>query len=112
MAELCEKVREAAVAIEAFPMPGVRVRAAPVKYYAIADGNPDHGFVDITVRLRGGRAPEVKQAAIQEIFNVAKEYLAPVMATNSIALSAEMRDIDPDFSPKTGTIRNHLKEES
>jgi 5-carboxymethyl-2-hydroxymuconate isomerase len=33
------------------------------------------------------------------------------MARHSIALSFEMRDIDPDLSPKTGTIRDHLPKE-
>lgn len=31
------------------------------------------------------------------------------MATRSLALSMEMRDIDPELSPKTGTLRDHLK---
>jgi 5-carboxymethyl-2-hydroxymuconate isomerase len=30
------------------------------------------------------------------------------MATRSIALSAEMRDINAELSPKTGTVRDHL----
>ena len=38
----------------------------------------------------------------------AKAFLDPVLATSSLALSLEMRDIDPDLSPKTGTIRDHL----
>ena len=32
------------------------------------------------------------------------------MASRSIALSLEMRDIDPELSPKVGTIRDHLEE--
>jgi 5-carboxymethyl-2-hydroxymuconate isomerase len=34
------------------------------------------------------------------------------MATHSIALSMEMRDIDARLSPKAGSIRDHLKKES
>ena len=106
---LCEAVRAEAAALAAFPTPGIRVRAIRVDYYAIADGDPKHGFIDISIRLRGGRTPEVKAAATQRIFDCVQAYLAPVMAERSLALSLEMRDIDPELSPKTGTIRDHLE---
>jgi len=109
MAGLCEAIRATAVTIDAFPMPGVRVRATRVDHYAIADGNPAHGFVDISIRLREGRAPEVKTDATHRVFEAAHAFLKPAMTTHSIALSLEMRDIDPTLSPKTGTIRDHLE---
>ena len=105
----CETLRQAACALDAFPSAGVRVRAVPVKHYAIADGNPLHGFIDISVRLRGGRPPDVKKHATEHLFAAAHEFIAPVMKVRPIALSLEMRDIDPDLSPKAGTIRDHLK---
>lgn len=110
MAGLCEAVRAEAAKIEAFPTPGIRVRATRVDHYAVADGHPKHGFVDLSVRLRGGRPHEVKKDAISRVFQAAKAYLEPAMAQHSIALSAEMRDIDPELSPKFGTIRNHLED--
>lgn len=105
---LCEEIRRTAAAIDAFPMPGIRVRAFRADHYAIADGNPKHGFIDISIRLREGRPPAVKEAASAEIFEAARAFLAPVMTRRSIALSLEMRDIDASLSPKTGTIRDHL----
>ncbi|MCR9138808.1 MAG: 5-carboxymethyl-2-hydroxymuconate Delta-isomerase [Alphaproteobacteria bacterium] len=110
MAGLCEAIRAEAAAIETFPMPGIRVRATRVDHYAIADGDPKHGFVDISVRLRGGRPQEVRDEAISRIFHAARTFLDPAMAQHSIALSAEMRDIDPELSPKYGTIRDHLED--
>lgn len=109
---LCEALRQAAAQIDAFPLPGLRVRALRADHYAIADGNPAHGFIDISVRLRGGRAQQVKEETTQALFGAAKEFLAPLMATQSLALSLEMRDIDPALSPKTGTIRDHLGDPS
>ena len=108
IAGLCECIRATATGIDTFPMPGIRVRALRVDHYAIADGDPKHGFIDISIRLRAGRTPEVKQHATTRIFDAARDFLAPAMAAHSIALSLEMRDIDPDYSPKTGTIRHHL----
>lgn len=108
MAALCAHVRHTAAGIEAFPMPGIRVRALRVDHYSIADGNPDHGFVDVSIRLRGGRADDVKKDATQRIFDAIRDFIAPAMAMRPIALSLELRDIDPELSPKTGTIRDHL----
>lgn len=109
IAGLCEAVRAAAADIDAFPTPGIRVRAACARHFAIADGNPDHAFIDISVRLRAGRAPEVKQDAAQRIFAAAKAFTAEYMARRPLALSLEMRDIDAALSPKTGTIRDHME---
>ncbi|MCV0426954.1 MAG: 5-carboxymethyl-2-hydroxymuconate Delta-isomerase [Roseibium sp.] len=105
---LCEHLRVEASTIAAFPMPGIRVRALKADHYAIADGNSKHSFIDISVRLRAGRSEQVKQDAAQRLFDAAKTYLEPVLKTSSLALSLEMRDIDPELSPKTGTIRDHL----
>lgn len=111
MQQLCESIRQTCLTIEAFPMAGIRVRATAVDYYAIADGNTKHGFIDIIVRLREGRPLEVRQAAIQDIFDQAKAFLAEAFETNSIALSAEIIEIDAALSPKYGTIRAHLRYE-
>lgn len=108
MSGLCECLRAAAADIDTFPTPGIRIRAVRVDHYAIADGNPAHGFIDISIRLRAGRSEDVKQDATRRIFEAANTYLAPAMARHSIALSLEMRDIDPELSPKTGTIRDHM----
>jgi 5-carboxymethyl-2-hydroxymuconate isomerase len=106
---LCETIRAEAARIDTFPMPGIRVRASRVDHYAIADGDPKHGFIDISIRLRGGRPMDVRQDATARIFEAARMFLAPVMETRSIALSLEMRDIDPELSPKTGSTRDHLE---
>lgn len=108
--QLCEAIRAQAALIDTFPMAGIRVRASCVAHYAVADGNPKHGFIDLSVRLREGRSAAVKRDAIMRIFEVLKVFMAPVMADHSIALSAEMRDIDASLSPKYGTVRDHLED--
>jgi 5-carboxymethyl-2-hydroxymuconate isomerase len=111
MAALCDVLRRAAIDTGILPMPGIRVRAICATHVSIADGDPKHGYVDISLRLRGGRPNEAKRAATAHVFAAAEAFLAPAMAQHSIALSFEMRDIDPDLSPKTGTIRDHLPKE-
>jgi 5-carboxymethyl-2-hydroxymuconate isomerase len=110
MGALCEAIRARAAAIETFPMAGIRVRATRVDYVAMADGNAKHGFIDLSVRLREGRPDAVKRDAIEQIFATLKDFMTPAMATHSIALSAEIRDINADLSPKFGTIRDHLED--
>ncbi|MGI3185437.1 5-carboxymethyl-2-hydroxymuconate Delta-isomerase [Nioella aestuarii] len=111
IAALCDVLRLAAIETGILPMPGIRVRAYCATHVSIADGDPKHGFIDISLRLRGGRPDDAKRAATAHIFAAAKDFLAPAMTTHSVALSFEMRDIDPDLSPKTGTIRDHLPKE-
>lgn len=107
---LCEAIRACAANIETFPTAGVRVRAIRVDHYAMADGNPKHGFIDLSVRLRAGRSEAVKKQAIAVIFATLQEFTASAMEVHSIALSAEMRDIDAELSPKFGNIRAHMEE--
>lgn len=112
MGAFCELLRQTAASVDAFPMPGIRVRAYCADHYAVADGNAKHGFIDIAVRLRGGRTLTVRQTALQTLFDAATTFLEPTLSQHSLALSMEMRDIDPELSPKTGTIRQHLESTS
>jgi len=106
---LCNTLRGVAASIDAFPLAGVKVRAVRVEHYAIADGNPEHGFIDISVRIREGRDMETKQNAAQKIFDAANEFVADVMRRRSLSLSLELRDIDAALSPKSGSIRKYLE---
>ncbi len=90
------------------PLAGLRVRAIPAAHVVIADGNPGHAYLDISLRLRGGRCSADKARATQEIFAAADAYCADVMATSSFMLSFEMRDIDTALSPKSSSIRRYL----
>lgn len=112
MSALCDHIRLAAIETSLFPMPGIRVRAFRADHVSIADGDPKHGFIDLSIRLREGRPPEAKQAATQHIFEALEAFMAPALAQHSIAISVEMRDIDAQLSPKTGSIRAHLKKDS
>lgn len=108
MAAFCDALRRSAIETGVLPMPGIRVRASRADHVSIADGATEHGYIDISVRLRAGRDLATRKAATQTLFETAKAFLAPAFAQHSVALSFEMRDIDPDLSPKYGTIRDHL----
>lgn len=108
IAGLCRALRDAAVATGILPLAGIRVRATAATHAVIADGNPEHAFLDISLRLREGRAPEDKARAAAQIFAAAETFCARVLAESSFMLSFEMRDIDASLSPKTSSIRRYL----
>ena len=105
----CETLRKVAASIDAFPVAGVKIRAVRVDHYAIADGNPAHGFIDISIRIREGRDQETKQHAVQKIFDAANDFISDAMQRRSLALSIELRDIGASLSPKSGSIRKYLE---
>lgn len=108
MADFCNLLRVTGIKTGVFPEAGIRVRAHRCDTYSIADGKLDAGFIDISVRLRGGRTLAVRKKATAEVFAAAEAYLEPVFSSTPFALSFEMRDIDPDLSPKRSSIREFL----
>ena len=108
IAGLCVAVRDAAAETGVFPLAGIRVRATPAAHVVMADGNPEHAFLDLSVRLREGRDLEKRKRATAMIFAAIEAYCADVMASSSFMLSMEMRDIDAELSPKASSIRDYL----
>ncbi|WP_176249230.1 5-carboxymethyl-2-hydroxymuconate Delta-isomerase [Sulfitobacter sp. HGT1] len=111
VAALCQVVADAAAKTGVFPVAGIRVRATACTHVVMADGNPDHAFLDLSVRLAAGRADSAKQAAAKAIFQAMEAFCAPVMASSSFMLSMEMREIDPALSFKSSSIRQYLPKE-
>ena len=111
IADLCRALRDAAAETGVLPLAGIRVRATACDHVVIADGNPEHAYLDLSVRLRGGRSLEDRKRATAHIFAALRGYCGEVMRTTPLALSMEMRDIDPELSPKAGSIREYLPTE-
>ncbi|MEO0378994.1 MAG: 5-carboxymethyl-2-hydroxymuconate isomerase [Pseudomonadota bacterium] len=108
MAALCVALKDAAAATGVFPPAGVRVRAHKADHVVIADGDPDHGFIDITIRLAAGRDAAAKTHATDAVFEAARAFTAALMASSPFMLSLELREIDPEFSRKVSSIRDYL----
>lgn len=93
-----------------FPIAGIRIRATAADHVLIADGDPGHAFLDISIRLRGGRPIEARQAAVAQVFDAVEAFCAPVLASSSFLLSLELREIDPGLSRNSSSIRRYLPE--
>ena len=109
---VCELVRKAAVETGIFPLGGIRVRAIRCEHYAIADGNPQFGFLDMVLRLGEGRDLTTRQKAGEHIFRVLSDHLDPVFAASKFALSFDMQINDKETSWKRNNIHDVLKAEA
>ena len=112
MAEIVEIVRNAAVETGIFPLGGIRVRAVRCEHYAIADGNPQHGFLAMVLRLGEGRDLAARQKAGEHIFRALSVHLGPVFAETKFALSFDMQINDKETSWKRNNIHDALKVET
>ena len=112
MAAIVEVVRKAAVETGIFPLGGIRVRAVKCEHYAIADGNPQHGFLAMVLRLGEGRDLAARQKAGEHIFRALSDHLDPVFAGSKFALSFDMQINDKETSWKRNNIHDALKVET
>jgi 5-carboxymethyl-2-hydroxymuconate isomerase len=108
----CEVVRKAAVETGMFPLGGIRVRAIACKHFAIADGRPGLGFLDMVLRLGEGRDLAARRQAGEHIFKALSDYLDPLFADGKFALSFDMQINDKDTSWKRSGIHDLLNSEA
>ncbi len=104
MGAVVEVVRKAAAETGIFPLGGIRVRAIRCEHYAIADGGPDLGFLDMVLRL-GRKAGE-------HIFRMLSDHLDPLFAQSPFALSFDMQINDKQTSWKRNNIHEQFTTEA
>jgi len=112
MGAVVEVVRKAAVETGIFPLGGIRVRAIRCEHFAIADGNPNLGFLDMVLRLGEGRDLATRKKAGEHIFKALSAHLDPVFAQSKFALSFDMQINDKETSWKRNNIHDALKVET
>lgn len=112
MAAVVEVVRKAAIETGIFPLGGIRVRALKCEHYAIADGNPQHGFLDMVLRLGEGRDLATRKKAGEHVFKALAAHLDPVFASSRFALSFDMQINDKETSWKRNNLHEALKAEA
>jgi 5-carboxymethyl-2-hydroxymuconate isomerase len=92
-----------------FPEGGVRVRAWPVHEYVIADGDPRHAFVNVTVRIGAGRPPDFLRAFFDETFDIVVDHFRIVSERRGLGITMYLEIADPEGSWKTNSIHAHMK---
>jgi 5-carboxymethyl-2-hydroxymuconate isomerase len=109
--KVVEVVRKAAVETGIFPLGGIRVRAIRCEHFAIADGNPQLGFLAMVLRLGEGRDLATRKQAGEHVFKALSAHLDPVFRESKFALSFDMQINDKEMSWKRNNIHEALKAE-
>jgi 5-carboxymethyl-2-hydroxymuconate isomerase len=112
MGKVVEIIRKAAVETGIFPLGGIRVRAVKCEHFAIADGNPNLGFLDMVLRLGEGRDLATRKKAGEHVFKALSAHLDRVFAQSKFALSFDMQINDKETSWKRNNIHEALKAEA
>jgi len=105
---LFSRLHEAAEATGLFPLKGIRSRGYCCSQHRIADGNPEHGFAHLEVKLGAGRSIEDRQAAAASFFTLFCEHFAEQSARRGVALSFEMRELEPVLKYNSNNIEDCL----
>lgn len=106
---LMEKLRDAAVRSGVMALGGIRVRAERRDQYLIADGDPEHGFVHIMVRLGHGRPLETRKKFSDQLYAIASEHLDELFDERGFGLTIELVEIEPETSRKRNSLHKRLK---
>ncbi len=109
MREVVEVIRRAAVETGVFPLGGIRVRAICCDDYAIADGNPEFGFMALVLRIGRGRDLTTRQRAGEHVFKALSAHLEPVFKSSRLSLSLDIVENTEETSWKKNNIHDYLK---
>ncbi len=91
-----------------FPYKGIRSRAYCCDQYRMADGNPAHGFAHLQVLLGAGRTMEERQGAADAFFKVFTKHFAAHYDDHGMALSFEMKELEPVLKFNKNNIQDYL----
>lgn len=91
-----------------FPLKGLRSRAYPCSQHRMADGNPEHGFAHLEMKVGVGRSLQDRQRAAEQLFQVYCDHFAELCEQRGMALSFEMRELEPVTKFNKNTVPDYL----
>lgn len=94
MPGLMQKLHTAAADSGVFPLFGIRSRAVCCDEFRVADGNPDNGFVNLSMKVGHGRDLETRMQIGKQLFDMMVEHLQPILDRQGLAVSFEMRELE------------------
>ena len=107
---LCADLRDAMTRSGVFPLGGIRVRGTRVDVSAVASGEDELAFIDMTLRMGMGRDEDIRVTVTETIYAAAEAWLKPRVGERPFALSLEVTEINSRFSEKRfNTIHKFLK---
>jgi 5-carboxymethyl-2-hydroxymuconate isomerase len=91
-----------------FPLKGIRSRGYCCQQYRMADGNAGHGFAHLEVKLGAGRSLQDRKAAADEFFALFSGHFDEQVQQRGMALSFEMRELEPVLKVNKNNVADHL----
>ncbi|MDO8863469.1 5-carboxymethyl-2-hydroxymuconate Delta-isomerase [Haliea sp. E1-2-M8] len=95
LAGLMQTMHRVAADTGVFPLAGIRSRAVRCEEFRVGDGNPDNGFVNLSVKVGHGRDLDTRTAVGEQLFDTLMQHLQPLFDSRPLAVSFEMRELDP-----------------
>ena len=96
----CDLMRDVMRDSGVFPLGGIRVRGTRVDVCAVAGGEPEIAFIDMTVRMGQGRDEATRAEVTETLYSAAEDWLRPRIGETPFALSLEIMEIDARFAEK------------
>ena len=96
----CDLMRDVMRDSGVFPLGGIRVRGTRVDVCAVASGEPEIAFIDMTVRMGQGRDETTRTEVAETLYSGAEDWLRPRIGETPFALSLEIMEIDAHFAEK------------
>ena len=96
MSALCRALADTMLAIrdeqgqQVFPTGGTRVLAYPAAHYAVADGQADHGFVYLNIRMAPGRGRAVQQDIGERLAAAVRRHFAPLLERRHLGVTLQV----------------------
>ena len=96
----CDLMRDVMRDSGVFPLGGIRVRGTRVDVCAVAIGEQEIAFIDMTVRMGQGRDEAIRAEVTETLYSAAEDWLRPRIGKTPFALSLEVMEIDARFAEK------------
>ena len=106
--DLLSNLHQAAQLTGLFPTKGIRSRAYCCSQYRMADGNTEHGFAHLEVKLGAGRSMQDRKAAADIFFKLFSDHFKEQLGKRGIALSFEMRELEAVLKFNKNNIQDYL----
>ena len=96
----CNLMRDVMRDSNVFPLGGIRVRGTRVDVCAVASGEPEIAFIDMTLRMGQGRDEATRTEVTETLYSAAEDWLRHRIGEAPFALSLEILEIDARFAEK------------
>ncbi|MFK0166909.1 5-carboxymethyl-2-hydroxymuconate Delta-isomerase [Rhizobium sp. NPDC090279] len=91
---MVETVHRAIAENPVFQIAAIRTRAVKYDHFLVADGNPENGFIAVTIRIAPGRDPATRKATSDSVLSALSRLVGDTFDRHGLALSVEVTELD------------------